>query len=393
MPCSKPSFRPQVLTKPFILSFLLLCLASQSQASWQAQYHLSSQWQQQGQDEPLPLPMADSPWLGSQHLSLIYQQQGLYAHLRWQQPDLEQGGELVLPELYYDADLPQQDAWALSLGAKHWQWDYQYAYSPLNWLGFAPQSSKLPLAQPMVLLEHFAASSVWQLGCTLQDSPLCLARSEWFGQQWDGQLLLGYQQGWQSGLAGQWLATDALNLRASLMWQESYQWQEFSIANSHSWLSQPPWIERNDSNWQGVLGATFSTGNGWQLIAEHGYQQRALSAEDWQQLLALAAWQQQQGEHPAKAGNQLWLAQASLQTALSQHQSLVRLSYQQGDWQPYGWLQLHWLEQPSYLLEIGNHWQWNSQASIQLAYRYHDAQGPLATLGQQVRLALELTTF
>lgn len=362
------------------------------QAGWQAEYQLQSLWQEPDTDGPLPLPLEAPAWQGQQRLSLVYQHQGLFAHARWTQQPLADPGVWQFPELFFDTDLSGSAPWALSVGAKHWQWDYQYAHGLLNWLGFAPLAPQLPVATPAVLAEYFAANAVWQLGCSVASSSLCLLRSEWFGQQWDAQALLGVQQDWRLGLAGQWLLGDALNLRASLLWQQSQPWHRLHRLDD-DWLSVSPWSLERQSSGQLVLGGTYNAGNGLSWMVEHGVHPLALGADDWRRLLALADWQAQQPPHPALVGNQLWLAEASLLQPLSRHQSLLRLSYGWGDWLPSAALQVYWLDRPRFVLALAADWQLNELAVVSVGYRLHDARGPLAPLGQQLSLELTVSTF
>ncbi|MEX0584841.1 MAG: hypothetical protein WEB07_03675 [Natronospirillum sp.] len=344
-------------------------------------------------DGVLPLVPADEPAarLDTQLEGSVLAS-GLYVRLRLAETEERTWG-IQVPEAYYDASAGPLE---LSLGRKALPWDYAFGSAPLSWLGPAENKDDYD-AEPLVLTEYFVGLQVWQAACTvrLEDSDeLCLLRTEGFSAAGDWQALVGYEAGLRMGAGLNWIATDRLALRVSMAWDE-HRDQRAWQPDGEGFLTTDPLVQTKDSRTQVTLGASYTHASGWDLLLEHAYNSAALSQSDWQTVQTRAARVGAQAEpQPGlRAQNLGWLARAANTQPLAEHRTLIRSTQSWQDWSADALITLWWTDQtPTWLTQWGIDYQWASQAEVGASWRYYDADGVLADLGQELRLSLTVTT-
>jgi hypothetical protein len=253
-------------------------------------------------------------------------------------------------ELYasYDAG-----TWQFSAGKKIVAWDVGYGYRPNDMVQQETRRSLIsstPEGRPMLLAEHFSASTAWSLvwvnptasSDTLgaQEPALAARLYQRSGaSDWYGFAHIGSHTGGSLGAALAWVATDALELHGSLRYAERVDSTVMRPAVSGVQASNP-WQPGSVSDvTQLLLGGTWTHASQLSLLAEAWWDGSATSDAQWhawaernQQLSSLAGLG---APAAAVAGNLAWQAQALGTAANLQRRNLyLRLGWEHEAWQP-----------------------------------------------------------
>ena len=253
-------------------------------------------------------------------------------------------------ELYASHD---GGAWQFSVGKKIVAWDVGYGFRPNDMVQQEERRaliSSTPEGRPLLLAEHFDASTAWSLVWVNPTKP-----AEQLGAQepalaarfyrrdgaidWHGFARLGAHSGASIGGALAWVASDALALHGSLRFSERVD--SMTIAPTVNGLvSSNPWQPGTENGVkQLLLGGSWTHANQLSLLAEAWWDGSAPADAQWDawsqrnyQLATLAT----RGAPPvAVAGNLAWQGQAfSLSPSLRRSNVFLRLSWQQEAWQP-----------------------------------------------------------
>ncbi|HEY8904959.1 MAG TPA: hypothetical protein VIM63_02865, partial [Rhodoferax sp.] len=253
-------------------------------------------------------------------------------------------------ELYASHDA---GAWQFSAGKKIVAWDVGYGYRPNDMVQQETRRtliSSTPEGRPLLLAEHFTASTAWSLvwvnptasSDTLgaQESALAARLYQRNGAaDWYGFARIGAHTGGSLGAALAWVATDALELHGSLRYAERVDCTVMHPAASGLQASNP-WQPGNVSDvTQLLLGGTWTNESQLSLLAEAWWDGSAPSDAQWQ------AWSERNHQisslaslgapAAAVAGNLAWQAQALGAAANLRRRNLyLRLSWDHEGWQP-----------------------------------------------------------
>jgi hypothetical protein len=182
----------------------------------------------------------------------------------------------------------------------------------------------------------------------------------------DWQLAAGYQDGWQVGAGASWVLAPRWEYHGSAAWFEKAMRRHYQGG-----------VLRNeyDSAWDVLLGVSTSGQGGWQLLLEHHLDSRALSADDWSQLL-----QDMKGDQQATSLESL--APAWQGKPLSANRSLFRVTQQWRDWEFTGTAVGFWVGSPTVLLELEASYGWTQNTRWSLGWQSTPASGMLGRIGQ-----------
>jgi len=253
-------------------------------------------------------------------------------------------------ELYASHD---GGAWQFSAGKKIVAWDVGYGYRPNDMVQQETRRtliSNTPEGRPLLLAEHFGASTAWSLvwvnPTASSDSlgapePALAARlyQRSGAADWYGFARIGSHTGGSLGAALAWVATDALELHSSLRYAERVDSTAMrptasGLLDSNPW--QPGCVSAVS---QLLLGGTWTHASQFSLLAEAWWDGSATSDAQWQ------VWSQRNRQlsslvglgapAAAVAGNLAWQAQALGTAANLQRRNLyLRLSWEHEAWQP-----------------------------------------------------------
>lgn len=257
------------------------------------------------------------------------------------------------------------DGWSWSVGKKVVSWDVGYAFRPND---VVQQEARRTLApstlegRPLLMAEHFSAHTAWSLvwvnptqgkaltdiGQSADEAALAARVYQRAGSaDWHGFARWGRRTGGSVGAAVSWVASDALELHASV--RHFSHVDALAVADTAS--SAPPGtVLRTTNPWQTALtgagqqvlvGGTWTAENQISLLAEAWYDGAALSKAQWAQWAArnqgLPAWGPLGAPTQAVAGNLAWQGSAfsAASTGSLHRQNLyARLSWTHEGWQP-----------------------------------------------------------
>jgi hypothetical protein len=299
-------------------------------------------------------------------------------------------------ELYGSADL---GAWQLSAGKKVIGWDVGYGFRPNDVVQQETRRTLLattPEGRPLLQLERFGAedalSLVWVNPERLnhgddstrgpRESALALRGYQRFGAlDAFGFARVGAHTGASLGTALAWVATDELELHASLRvlqrhdgWQigpagtravPANPWQQATLGGTSQWLV--------GANWTGQLQQS--------LMLEYWHDGTAMSDAEWDRWsLRNAALPGTPGPAIRAAGNLAWQASPFNSASLRRDNLFLRLAWQPEHWQ----LAIDLLLNPAdrgRLLTTSAQWQ-GDQWRLNAAWRV--ATGPDSALVMQL---------
>ncbi len=241
--------------------------------------------------------------------------------------------------------------WQFTAGKKIVSWDVGYAFRPNDLVQQEVRRtlvSSTATGRALLQAERFEADSAWTLvrvnpgnspDARGAEEPALAARyylhqgaSDWFGFARSGQ-----RSGNSLGLALAWVASDALELHASVRALEQADTLAYA-APVGLLATQTPWRNSSTGNTaQALLGANWTSANQLSLLLEAWWDGSALSPSQWdewrlrnQRLLAA-----QGAPIAAVAGNLAWQADAFAASSSLQRSNLfLRLAWEHEGWQP-----------------------------------------------------------
>lgn len=351
-----------------LLSLAMSCIGTsngiKAESTGGLDWRLDAKWEATRQESvKAPLALVDAePLAWTQRYDLSLTNAGAGLDLRFEQEGARDSEpDWSVRQAYYDGALGNYE---VTLGQKHLHWDYGFLANPLNWVGPADGRSEF-LAEPLVSVQQFRGINTDQAVCTLRlenQQELCLLRTQGFSGALDWQLAAGYQQGWQLGAGASWVPGQRWEYHASLAWYETAlrkQYQNGQLSSEH------------DSAWNLLVGTSTSGRGGWQLLLEHHLDTRALSADDWSQVL-----------ENLESGSTGALASAWQGNPLTAHRSLARLTQNWNDWDLTGTLIGFWAGEPTALTELELTHSWTQNAEWSLGWQSTPASGMLGQIGQ-----------
>ena len=308
-------------------------------------------------DAVLPAPAAGS----EQNLEIDWRHQGVNATAtlrnraaRGDQPEQE----AFFNELYVDTRVGGQD---ISLGRKITSWGVGFGFRPLD---VVQQENRRALytntlrGVDQARLEWFgmtaAVSLVWSNpGKGRENAPereesLALKVFD-SGERGDLHAVARYsdRSGAQLGLGLSQVVGESLEWHASALWQEKFSQRvnRLTLTGDASSSSPPlsaenPFIEQpGHGALKALAGASWTHASGWGLLGEVWYDETAYTNAQWQALNRLTRRQRAllaSGQAPASAafGNIAWNRQAFLANNLRQWNALLRVSRQNGAFDP-----------------------------------------------------------
>ena len=263
--------------------------------------------------------------------------------------------------------------WSWSAGKKVVSWDVGYAFRPNDVVQQETRRTLSPATlegRPLLMAEHFSADTAWSLvwvnptrarNATGADEPALAARVYWRdgAVDWHGFARHGTRTGASLGAAASWVASDALELHASL---RRYQHHDALLpgaaAEGTALASANPWqAGLGGSGQQALVGGTWTNEDQISLLLEAWHDGTAPSASQWRQWTArnqalgrLAAMPFPAGAGggaggaggaivgppaAAVAGNLAWQASAfNVSPSLHRNSLYARLSWTHEAWQP-----------------------------------------------------------
>lgn len=242
--------------------------------------------------------------------------------------------------------------WQWSAGKKVVSWDVGYGFRPND---VVQQETRRTLVaeplegRPLLMGEHFDADSAWSLVWVnpTQDHDAISANeaalaARWYTRSsavdWHAFARQGEHTGSSVGAAVSWVASDAIELHASL---RAYQHADSlaSAAHGATPVTANPWrATRLDSGGQWLIGGTWTNESQVSLLLEAWHDDTALSDAQWDawrnRNQGLPVWIARGVPAAAVAGNLAWQASAfGAASNLRQDNLFARLSWQHERWQ------------------------------------------------------------
>jgi hypothetical protein len=245
------------------------------------------------------------------------------------------------------------DSWQFSAGKKIVGWDVGYGFRPNDVVQQEARRNLLASTaegRPLLMAEHFDASTAWsavlvnpnqkraQRGA--EEPALALRGYQRNGAvDWHGFARYGAHTRGSVGAAAAWVASDALELHASLRWLAAADTVAADPA-AQGLLRSNPWLDASlRHTGQALLGGTWTNAEQISLLAEAWWDGTALSDSQWRQWNArqreLAAMRGSAAPSAAIAGNLAWQASAfSAAGSLRRSNLFARVSWTLDQWQP-----------------------------------------------------------
>lgn len=260
---------------------------------------------------------------------------------------------------------PGSAAWRWSVGKKVVSWDVGHAFRPNDAVQQEVRRGLVPTAlvgRPLLMVDRFDADTAWSLvwvnptrgkalrdiGRAADEAALAARVYRRVGSaDWHGFARWGRRTGGSLGAAVSWVASDALELHASL--RHLAHTDALASADTTSpapagtaLLDANPWkVVRTGPRQQLLVGGSWTGENQIGLLAEAWYDGGALSKASWRRWAArnqgLPAWVGLGAPAHAVAGNLAWQASAFSTThggSLHRLNLYVRLSWAHEGWQP-----------------------------------------------------------
>jgi len=260
-------------------------------------------------------------------------------------------------EIYASGDF---GAWQVSAGKKIVGWDVAYGFRPNDFVQQEERRTLLSLTQegrPMLQLEHFdaenATSLIWVNPQRLQhsDDEQRLARESALAARWytragaaDWHLFgrAGQHTGGSLGAAVAWVASDALELHASVRALQRHDGWRYGASAANAPVLANPWqVDTLGRASQWLIGANWTGATKQSVIVEWWHDGTAPSDASWDawgaRNAALRTLAAQPGLPPAMltglGGNLAWQSSPFASTNLRRDNLLIRLAYQPDHWQ------------------------------------------------------------
>jgi len=242
--------------------------------------------------------------------------------------------------------------WQWSAGKKVVSWDVGYGFRPND---VVQQEARRSLAsetqegRPLLMAEHFDADTAWSVvwvnptqdraGTGAQEAAVAARLYLHQGAlDWHAFARQGEHTGTSVGAAASWVASDALELHASV---RSYQHADssLSIVMGSGLASSNPWRGTlSDAGKQVLVGGTWTNASQVSLLVEVWHDDAAMTDAQWSAWTArnqaLPTWLSRGVPAAAVAGNLAWQGKAfGVSNSLRQDNLFVRLSWQYDRWQ------------------------------------------------------------
>lgn len=247
--------------------------------------------------------------------------------------------------------------WQFSAGQKIVGWDVASAWRPNDVVQQEARRSLLsttPEGRRLLMAEYFSADTAWSLvwvnpGVSAQrrgaeEPALALRAYRQAGAvDWHGFARWGRRTRGSVGAAAAWVASEALELHASLRWQAHADALAFEAARDPgggTLLSHSPWQPASQhAVRQALIGGTWTHASNQSLSFEAWWDGAALSAAQWHQWhlrnAGLREWATTPAPANAVAGNLAWQGQAFTARPNLQRRNLyLRWSATHEAWQP-----------------------------------------------------------
>ncbi|HEY4067428.1 MAG TPA: hypothetical protein VGM74_11065 [Burkholderiaceae bacterium] len=251
----------------------------------------------------------------------------------------------------------QAGGWQLSAGKRIVGWDVGYGFRPNDVVEQETRRTLLqvtPEGRALLMAEHFTASTAWAFvlvnptkrrAAPGPDEPALAMRvyQRDGAVDWHGFARLGAHTGASVGAAAAWVASDAIELHASLRYLTRGDTLANTAANGGADatpLAADPWRPVSVSHTaQALVGGTWTNAAQLSVLAEAWWDGTALSDAQWDDWAArnrgLAALVGAPVPLPAIAGNLAWQANAfNASTNLRRANLFGRVSWQYEKWQP-----------------------------------------------------------
>ena len=334
------------------LAALVLALASLAcHAAPEFSGQVRAQWLDSHANADSPLPQASSG--ATLETELRASAHGLNFVGTLQQQRLE-GDRLRshgwVNELYGSTEAA---GWQFSAGKRIVGWDVGYGFRPNDVVEQETRRTLLsvtPEGRPLLMAEHFDASTAWSFvlvnptkprGEPGAEEPALAARvyQRDGAVDWHGFARYGAHTGASLGAAVAWVANESVELHASARYLARAD-TLVSDAAAGALLRANPWQGATvDRTAQLLVGGTWTNEAQLSLLAEAWWDGTAPSDTQWDDWNArnrgLAALIGTPAPASAIAGNLAWQASAfSASTSLRRANLFARLSWQHDEWQP-----------------------------------------------------------
>lgn len=243
--------------------------------------------------------------------------------------------------------------WQWSAGKKVVSWDVGFGFRPNDMVQQEVRrtlASEALTGKPLLMAEHFDADTAWSLVWTnpLEEQARTGAKETALAARvyrragavdWHGFARHGEHTGTSVGVAAAWVASDALELHASV---RAYQDADSvrSTATGAAPVTTNPWqVARTGAGLQWLVGGTWTHESQIGVMVEAWHDDTALSDAQWADWTlrnqALPLWLARRVPASAVAGNLAWQGHAfGASSNLRQDNVFVRLSWQHERWQP-----------------------------------------------------------
>lgn len=304
-------------------------------------------------------PLVPADYLTSrQDAELKLREGGFYAQatLRW---IATEGGHSenhsVANQVYYDGDFGGGKTW--TIGKKVLSWGVGFAFRPLDVIQREDRRSVNPPALvgiPLAAMESFSADQAWTLAwvnpgagakpADREDEALALRWYRFSGSDdFHAVTRISHERRFEAGIGATHVVGDEWSFYGAALYERRYTEVLNRLAETDGALFSPlspraAVAMRHGS--KAVLGAQWTGSSGWSVLAEAYYDADAYSRSEWRRLDALTQRQIAAGSFVPEqilAANIAWSSQAYLNPTLLRENTLLRLSYDDGDgFKPFG---------------------------------------------------------
>jgi hypothetical protein len=334
-----------------LVALLLAMTAAGCHAAPEFSGQVRPQWISQQANAESPLPQASSGATLETELRASGHGLSFVGTLQQQRREGDRlRSHAWINELYGSADAA---GWQFSAGKKIVGWDVGYGFRPNDVVEQGTRRTLLtvtPDGRPLLMAEHFDASTARSFVLVNPTRPRAqrgagepaLAARVYQRDgaiDWHGFARVGVHTGASLGAALAWVASDAIELHASIRALTRADTLA-SDAPADALLRTNPWQNASVSRAvQALVGATWTNDAQVSLLAEAWWDGTALSDAQWADWTArnrgLAALLGTTAPAAAVSGNLAWQASAFNATANLRRANLfARLSWQHDKWQP-----------------------------------------------------------
>ena len=242
--------------------------------------------------------------------------------------------------------------WQWSVGKKVVSWDVGFGFRPNDLVQQETRRTLTPETlegRPLLMAEHFDADTAWSLvwvnpadaqaNTGAQEAALAARVYQRAGAvDWHGFVRQGEHTGTSVGAAASWVASDALELHASVRAYAHTDSSSMVNASTGLYTTNPWRASLSDTGQQVLIGGTWTSESQISLLVEAWHDDTAMTDAQWNSWSArnqgLPLWAARGVPAAAVAGNLAWQGNAfSVSKNLRQDNLFVRLSWQQDRWQ------------------------------------------------------------